>query len=770
MKDIIKLCIRMVLFILFIFGASYLLKGDFRFFMMWWFALFALGIIFLPISNLMFEHFQDKGYMFSKTIGLAISGYLMWLLSSLKILKFTSISCIVVVFLCVLGNIFIYRYGNKKGKHIITKDKLNIIVTEEILFFLIFLAWVYIRGFKPEAYGTEKYMDYGFMTAMMRSEYMPPKDLWFAGNTINYYYVGQYLATFMTKLSHVSVNVGYNLMLMTISALGFMLPFSLIYNLTINYYKTRLKTYKIMPTIAGLLAGSGVSLAGNLHFTVFYYFVPILQDILGLEGKDKYWFPDSTRYIGYHPETSDKTIHEFPNYSFVLGDLHAHVINLIFVLTVVGILYGFVLKKKQVLGSILPSLDEKVDYIKELFNPHILLISFFIGLFHTTNFWDFPIYYVVAGAIILFMNIKQFDTILNVLKVTALQGVFVIAVAKIVALPFSLKFDQIATEIRISENHTPIYQLIILWGLPVLLVIGLLIHLITDYKEGVSYVSLAKINGHEKNDQGKKRNPLILFIKKLTLEDLFILTIGLCAIGLVLIPELIYVKDIYSGDYKRANTMFKLTYQAFTLFAIAMSFIFIKFLCFKQYNWNKTLGYFGLILFALTLPYAKVSISAWYGNILDTSNYKGIDAAKFMETTMEDDNLAITWMNENIKGTPVILEANGDSYSDYGRISVITGLPTVLGWYVHEWLWRGDTSLVDERVNDIQTIYTSTDINEVKTLIDKYDIEYIYVGKLEYDKFTSLNDELIKSLGEIVFLSPKDSVKYYESYLVKIQN
>ncbi len=771
MKDLIKFSSGIILFILLTFGASYLLKGDFHYFMTWWFVLFALGIIFLPLTNTLFEYFYDKGYLFSKTIGLAIAGYLMWFMSSLKILKFTSASCIIVVLLCILGNLFIYRYFKKKKnvRNTFTRDRLNLILTEEIMFFLLFLIWVYIRGFKPEAHGTEKFMDFGFMTAMMRAEYMPPKDLWFAGNTINYYYVGQYLATFMTKLSQVSVNVGYNLMLMTISALGFMLPFSILYNVTINYYQSQKKKLrKVAPIIAGLLAGSGVSLAGNLHFTVFYYFVPILKEILGLENTDKYWFPNSTRYIGYHPETKDKTIHEFPNYSFVLGDLHAHVINLIFVLTVIGILYAYVLYKKNILDhTVNTNLDKKetiFKYLKEILNPHIIIISFFIGLFHTTNFWDFPFYYVVAGAIILFMNMKQCKSIIEVFKVTALQGLLVIAMAKLIALPFTLRFDQIATDIQLSENRTPIYQLIILWGLPILMVSAFLIHQISTYKDKLNHT-----NNNLKIDDGAIKNHFLLFINKMNTEDLFILTIGLCAIGLVLIPEIIYVKDIYSGDYKRATTKFKLTYQAFTLFAIAMSFIFIKFIRFKEYHWNRTLGFVGLILFLLTIPYAKVSISAWYGNIFKTENYKGIDAAKFMETSMADDHLAVTWMNENIKGTPVILEANGDSYSDHGRISVITGLPTVLGWYVHEWLWRGDTNLVDERVNDIKTIYTSKDYDEVQSLIDKYDIEYIYVGKLEYDKFTAVNDDLLKSLGDMVFYSPKENEKYYESYLIKLK-
>ncbi len=136
---------------------------------------------------------------------------------------------------------------------------------------------------------------------------------------------------------------------------------------------------------------------------------------------------------------------------------------------------------------------------------------------------------------------------------------------------------------------------------------------------------------------------------------------------------------------------------------------------------------------------------------------------------MPDDYLAISWLNDNITGTPVILEANGDSYSDYERVSVATGLPTVLGWYVHEWLWRGSTELIDKRAADIQSIYTSSDTELVQSLIDKYQIEYIYVGKLERDKYTSVNDTLLKELGDVVFTSPVTEEKPYETYIVHVE-
>ena len=105
------------------------------------------------------------------------------------------------------------------------------------MFFLILLILVYIRGFKPEAYGTEKFMDDGFMTSMARTDYMPPEDFWFSGTKLNYYYLGQFFATFFSKLSFVPVTHGYNLMLMMIGTFTFMLSYSIVYNLGDKFIK-----------------------------------------------------------------------------------------------------------------------------------------------------------------------------------------------------------------------------------------------------------------------------------------------------------------------------------------------------------------------------------------------------------------------------------------------------------------------------------------------------------------------------------------------------
>ena len=125
--------------------------------------------------------------------------------------------------------------------------------------------------------------------------------------------------------------------------------------------------------------------------------------------------------------------------------------------------------------------------------------------------------------------------------------------------------------------------------------------------------------------------------------------------------------------------MFKLTYQAFILFGICMSYIITRFLLWKKERILQVFGGIGLVLLLWTFGYFGTSVYSWFGNIFDLSEYRGLDATAYLENVFSEDAGAIRWLDETIEGQPVVLEANGDSYSDYERVSAMTGPPTVLG-------------------------------------------------------------------------------------------
>ena len=728
--------------------SAFLLQGDVWTFWTWYLLALVLGAVAMPLTGRLFRRFQDRGWMFSKVTAIAVSGFLTWFLVAVKIIKFTTMTCIVVTLVCAAASLMLYCREQKAGFECIPFAHLDLVYAEELLFFAAFLLWTYFAGFHPAAYGTEKFMDYGFMEAMMRSKTLPATDLWYSQGKINYYYGGQYFAVFLTKLSGAKVELTYNLMRTFVAGLAFAMPFSLVHQMvTDRLGKTRSRWKKALPSVTGILAGISVSIAGNMHYVVYGQIIPFIQKLKG-EEVSSYWFPDATRYIGFNPDVEDKTIHEFPCYSFVLGDLHAHVVDIMFVLLLLGLLYAW-MKKVRTTELSGESMSRREFWKKQLLMPQLLATGALLGMFHWTNYWDFVIYFVVTCGAALFMNIiGQKGKIRWALGVTAAQAAEILILATVIILPFTLQFDtsNMVQGIALAQHHSLPHQLLVLWGLPGILTILFVVSLLIEKLRGAEQKSLYHL------------------LTSIRLPDLFAVLMGLCAIGLVLIPELVYVRDIYENGNARANTMFKLTYQAYIMFGMTMIYAIFRLLIIGKNKILKVLAFIGLFFFVWTCGYFGNSVHSWFGEVWKPSQYKGLNATAFLETDFPEDVNGIRWLKENISDAPVVLEANGDSYSEYERVSAMTGLPTIMGWYVHEWLWRGNLSDLNAKIEEIQEIYTSTDETRVKELLEEYNVSYIFVGSCERNKYgADMNNDLLKSLGEVVF---QDSE--YPTYIVKI--
>ena len=772
----------LMFFMFFSLGMHYLGASDFSYVLRWWLTLLMLGLAFQPLSMVMFKNLRDGGWLFSKMLGIACAGWLMWVLASIRLFKFTRTNCVIMVIVVFAINMLIYylmdlRKSRKADlRKFYTDERVCAILSVEAIFFCAFVFWCYLKGISPAAYGTERFMDYGFMMSMFKSDYMPPADMWLAGNSINYYYVGQYLMTYMTKLAGVPVTHGYNVAMMFLAAGAFAMSYSLGNNLMHIYISYRRKrTYTqtelqqmaevgcvssekeppfFRPFFAGSLSALAVAIAGNMHYPYYKYIYPKLQHLWGVEESDiysKYWFPDATRYIGYRPDVADKTIHEFPVYSFAIGDLHAHVINMLFVLTLLTLLVAWLTHRRKAMDIVRDygCKPRMLSYCKEVFRPELVLCAFLLGMFKMINYWDFPIYFVVCGAIILFSNLIVYRYRSEAWILTALQAAMFIVVPSVASLPFTLTFDSISTGIGFNGagHHTSQFQLMILWGLPFLCLCTFIILRFHEFtvqmnnsKKNASRVALPKELESEVDNEETAEDPLrpevsnviTRFMDSLGIADLFILTIGLCAFGLVLLPEIVYVKDIYGGAYQRANTMFKLTYQAFIMYGLSMGYIITRFLTMPA---NRVMKGAGIVFFCLlmsTVGYFNEAYTTWFGGY-----YQGLDASAFIRKDCSTaDAEIIDFINETFDEQVNVLEMHGLSYTYFNRISAFTGMPTVLGWQTHEWLWRSSgikdyPELVSNRRNDVITIYTSTNESQVAYLIELYDLDYVYIGQCE---------------------------------------
>lgn len=718
--------------------AYWLLGSDFFAFLTWWEMLFLLGLVFMPVTSRMFRGFDDNGWMFSKVLAVAVCGYVQWLLACLKISPFTGITCVILTVICCLGSLLYGIKCKNRFPDSLPWEQAALVYREEILFFLVFLFWTYLAGFHPAAHGTEKYMDFGFMQAMMRSTTLPAQDMWYAGKPFNYYYGGQYLAVFLTKLTGTNVEVTYNLMRTMVAAFAFLLPFSLVRQML----KDKLKTgRKWSFCLGGILAGMAVSMSGNLHYIIYGIILRLLKI------KTDYWFPSSTRYIGFDPAvTGDETIHEFPSYSFVLGDLHAHVINVFLVLMVLGILYSWI----------------KTNSGKSWRQREIGLLGLLLGMFLFSNTWDFMIYYVVICGTLLFGNLKRYSSgscISQALKWSVIQWIELLAAAFLASLPFHLTFENVMVQgIGIVKIHTAFYQFSVLWAFPLLVCVPFVIGIL-------------------KSIGTFPEKKFWSFFYSIKYPDLYGLVLVLCAIGLIFIPEFVYVRDIYEKTAPRANTMFKLTYQAYIMFGIMMAYILVFFTVNRIKRCNgadstvmckgllrcprlqSLTGIIAILVLISTCGYLENAITHWFTGFPKRNAYQTLNATNYLATAISDDAAAIRWLNDNVEGQPIILEASGDSYQDYdNRVSAMTGLPTVLGWYVHEWLWRNDLEEENQRKEDVQTIYTSSNADQIKSLIEKYKISYLFIGSCEYEKYGEINSELLASIGKVVFRQSETTI------------
>ncbi len=265
----------------------------------------------------------------------------------------------------------------------------------------------------------------------------------------------------------------------------------------------------------------------------------------------------------------------------------------------------------------------------------------------------------------------------------------------------------------------------------------------------------------------------------------FIILIGGCAFGLIALCELFYLRDVFVGSLPRMNTVFKFYFQSWALLSVSsgagLYFILERFrpeslLPRLQRRMQRGVEWLWIAALALLLvagaaypiggAYARTNHFSGAASSLDGMNYlQKCPIIQCGYDTTGDYN-AIRWINSNIAGDPVIVEAVGNDYSMYGRVSSFTGLPTIMGWVGHEYQWRvnwlnsGLNSLdFNSRKTDVTTIYTSADPSVVLRLLARYHAQYLFVGELEREAYPGANLQRFGAFMNIVYSA--DGVTIY---------
>ncbi len=793
-------------------------------FLSWYFILTVLGWLTFPLVYHLLPALSDRGYTLARTAGLLIWGYIFWLFTSFGFSRndLGGIVFALAILIALSAWSLITHYSS-----LITflRQNVALLVTTEILFFIAFAFLAFVRAANPELASTEKPMELMFINSILRSETFPPQDAWLSGYAISYYYFGYVLTAMLARLSDINGSTAHNLMTSLIFALGAVGSFGIVYNLldrgrqTINdgnNHRPSSIVYGLLAPLFLLLVSNFEALLEVLHrrglgwvrdpdtqawtgpFWTWLDMKELSQppvEPLGWVPNRYLWWWRASRVIQDYDINGGfrEAIDEFPFFSFLLGDLHPHVLAIPFGLLAVSVAMNIFLGGWK--GS-------KVNVMGAQFHiapTGFLFAALVLGGLAFLNTWDI----LVAAALIVFAFVlwraNEDGWSWSRLEDLFLLGLPLGILSLVLYFPFYLGFSSqaggilpnfmyitrgmhlwvmwgtllvpififllyVVTKRPLRPNWklgftiglgTPLilFLLTIILGALALVVekdftnallasynmtvgqffaatslrrlthIGSLITLLAVFIPAVAFVFSRNQEQETNNEENLASVSTDLIPQTSSLPFLFLLlTLGTL---LVLAPEFVYLRDQFGY---RINTIFKFYYQAWILWSLVAAFgVGYLLQSLRGFADVATRIVIGVVIFCgLLYPV--------FGVMTKTNNFKpgfGYNLDDFARVQREnaDDAAGIEFLLTQPEG--VIAEAIGGSYSYYGRIATYTGYPTVLGWPGHESQWRGGSELQGSRQEDINLLYSTVRWEEARTVIEKYNIRYIFIGNLE---------------------------------------
>jgi YYY domain-containing protein len=426
----------------------------------WWLVLQVTAILLLPLCLALFARLPDRGYALSKPFALLLLGYAFWLLNSLRILPNSPRGIIIALVLLTLVS-GVFARARRGELLAWLEEHATYMLGVELLLFFSFLFFVWLRSFNGSILGTEQPMDLMFLNAATQAEHFPPKDPWLSGHTVAYYYFGYLIVAMVGQLAGVATEIGYNLGLAMTAALALTGAFGLVYNLVAMREATVERAPAVpkpppgrsrraardvaaaaptsedrttgstgtlgftnwRPPVFALAGGLMLVVMGNLvfvfHFLSAYGFGSAgfynwlrIDGLSADEGRESWYPSDAFAYFNASriiPESiaqsaeqggavvTGRVITEFPMFSFLLGDLHPHVMALPFVLLAAAA--ALTLYRSR----------EPLDITFWLQRPLALVgVALIAGGLAFLNTWDFATLAFVISAAALLRNFADF--------------------------------------------------------------------------------------------------------------------------------------------------------------------------------------------------------------------------------------------------------------------------------------------------------------------------------------------------------------------------
>ena len=685
---------------------------------LWWLILLVIGLITFPLVSRVCSRLPDKGYSISKILGLLLLMYFSWMLASTHIVKFGIIN--VVISLLILTALSLF-FGRKQlsFKNLPLKSML---ITEAI-FAVAFCVFLFILSHKPDLtlLYSEDFTDFGFLNSILRSSYFPPTDPWLAGQSIPYYYGGHLIAAVLITLSRIPPAIAYNLAVAMFFALAVCAAYGLGYNAT----KRKLFGFVaiVFVCLAGFISGAYQLTAFVEHRPVMGY-TPLSAPNIGGWFKS-FDFVTANRII-------PGTVTQYPYYAYLVGDLHANVMDIPFQLMFMNLVLSLLTKGEPV------SNGSRTDSLLR-----ILILGLSLGALAFINTWSYPIYlgFVVLAFLFLKLNLSK-------------KGIVsIIILSLLLYLPYHIfRGGGGFKDLGLVAGKTNLSDFFEIFALPIFAILSFLFVLFSrKWFKGKKFqiiafsitaitVIVAALFAFLMHIQiiwilaPLIVIPLYYVYKSRRKEETqFMLLLTLTGALVVLFCEIFFINDPLGGEYERYNTILKVYMPIWVIWGVAASYgVFLVSSRLKRYVkaiWIVAL----LILVLAALIHPIASTTSWAGGkYAQVEDHRlTLDGMAYFEYTNNSDYEAIQWLNENVKGSHVILEFPGVAMEYSSQASSFTGLPTLRGWAGWEVMWRDSWDIITERTMAINAIYEAPDSDEAFSLLKKYNVEYIYVGTIE---------------------------------------
>ena len=775
----------------------------------------------LPLALFLFRPLADRGLVLARILGLLGAGYVTWLIVSLGWVEFSRTAIVLGLLAVALlsGLALLARWREMTD---FLSRRWRLLLTGEALFLLAFLVFVAIRALNPDLWhpyrGGEKPMELAYFNAVIRSTLLPPYDPWFAGGYLNYYYWGYFILALPTRLAGVVPTVAFNLAVPLFFALTVTGAYSVVYNLAEGVRRSRRPALSgapggaevvadeeyagdftedlrkapgrperiaRSPLTAGLTAGLFVAVIGNLDGIIqlaqglwarlsgsggvypFFDFWRSSRMLPNLENFDAglltFWVPEK---IADYPEVSWH-ITEFPFFTFLFSDLHAHLMAIPFTLLVIG------------LGLNLTAGWRRLGWLWDA--TAVALLGLAVGALWLINSWDYPAYLALALALAGLAVYCRPGTARTRLAWCGVLAVGIGLVSLLAYWPFHQAVETFDAGIEATKWRTPFVNYLGIHGLflfiigtflawqarrPLSIICGGWFGL--GYPDGAGrgmsqkwlrlYFALGLLATLYLALAGYATGAILLFLLVITgliIQDglagggsgrayaVFPLLLLALALALGIGVDLVRLK----GDIGRMNTLFKYYLEAWVLFSLAASYMLWRLGYdgrFRPVNLNPArllwLGVVALLIFS-SLIYTGLGAWARVGDrfndlppTLDGTAYmeQAVHLEQGQPIELKGDREAIRWLQDNVAGSPVVLEAHTEQYHWGGRIATYTGLPTVLGWPWHQIQQRGIYSHeIRFRARQVRELYETEDLEPARLLLGQYDVKYVVVGELE---------------------------------------